>query len=269
MTLPSTFFLPIFFDDSFFPQNLEITLSFRNNIKLLLINDECVCCVMIDKSTIENNTFLFSIYIRNMLSIFFIRLLNDNDQVNNHRIYSLDCSQVKQFFYTKIESFFFNFSLTGFEFVASTTIRLSNYSSALSIEYETFYRPEGFSSGHYYETIQIIVQTTGTYDFQCVRNMDTYEYIYNGIFTRLTYEPRNFIARKNMVGNYQFRLTARLQAGGVYTLIVTTYSSGATGPFTIIASGPNGIYFIRMDIPRAMAPLMTSEYRLSSDNLFI
>jgi hypothetical protein len=99
--------------------------------------------------------------------------------------------------------------------------------------------------------------------------MGTYGYIYNGIFTRLTYEPRNFIARKNMGGNNQFRLTARLQAGGVYTLIVTTYNSGATGPFTIIASGANEIYFIRRDIPRATTSLMTSEYRLSFDNRFI
>lgn len=133
------------------------------------------------------------------------------------------------------------------------TIHLSNYSSELSTEYETFYRPEGFSSGHYYESIQIIVKTTSSYDFQCASNMDTYGFIYNGSFTRLTYEPRNFIARDNDRGGHnQFQFEVQLKAGGIYSLVVTTYNSGATGPFSIIASGPDDISFVRIDIPRAM-----------------
>ena len=165
-------------------------------------------------------------------------------------------------------------SYLSFKFVASNAIRpsiiLSNYSSELTIEYETFYHPEGYSSGHHYEVIQIIVHTTGTYSFTCVSNMDTYGYIYNGTFTQLTYEPRNIIDRNDDMGeNGQFKVTALLQADLIYTLIVTTYMAGVTGPFSIIALGLDNIHFIRMNIPRTTTSSMISKYRLFSDHIFI
>jgi hypothetical protein len=44
-------------------------------------------------------------------------------------------------------------------------------------------------------------------------------------------------------GDRDFKLTATLQAGVTYILVFTTYSEGATTPYTLRASGPDDVYF--------------------------
>jgi hypothetical protein len=48
-------------------------------------------------------------------------------------------------------------------------------------------------------------------------------------------------------GNNQFGLTAFLEAGVTYTLVVSAHNSATTGPYSVIATGPGGAQFTRID----------------------
>jgi hypothetical protein len=128
------------------------------------------------------------------------------------------------------------------------SIITSNYSSALTTNDAQFSRPQTTSSGYYYEAIQIIVDRSGTYDIKSLSNMDTRGYLYNGTFypsSSLT----NLIAEDDdSGGNSQFRLTPFLEAGVPYTLVVTTHSERVTGNFSVVATDPGNVQYIRLNI---------------------
>jgi len=131
---------------------------------------------------------------------------------------------------------------------ASTTTRptavISSYSSALTVDGPMFFRPEGSSPDHHYKAIQIIISTTGTYNLRSSGNMDTYGYLYKGNFYPLN-PSINLLARDdNNGGNFQFKLTASLEADVTYTLVVTTVYTNVTGPFSVVVSGPDFVTFI-------------------------
>jgi hypothetical protein len=122
-----------------------------------------------------------------------------------------------------------------------TTFFTSNYSSTLTLNSGTF-RHDGNSTGiFYYEAIELHVNTTGTYTFTSLSNIDTYGYIYQGNF----YPSLNIREQDDDTGgNSQFRMTAFLRADLTYILVVTTFYASVTGPFSVVVSGSDNIYFI-------------------------
>ena len=121
---------------------------------------------------------------------------------------------------------------------------VSNYSSALTTSDGLYTRPGGSSSSYYYEAVQLVVDTTGTYDISSVSGMDTLGYLYNGTFYP-TNPSQNLIAQNDDgAPNNQFKLPVHLIAGVPYTVVLSTHPSQLTGPFSIVTSGPgNAQYF--------------------------
>jgi hypothetical protein len=110
-------------------------------------------------------------------------------------------------------------------------------------------RLDGGSSGHYYEAIQVIVNRTGTYELTSAsyNNMDTHGFLYNGTFDPLSPSTNLIMRDDDGAGNGQFKLTAFLEAGVPYTLVVTTHQAGITGPYSVVATGPGDVEFIPID----------------------
>jgi len=105
------------------------------------------------------------------------------------------------------------------------------------------YTRPGGSTNTYYEAIQLIVPTTGYYDIKSLGTMDTHGYLYNGSFYPSNPQLNQIAHDDDSGGNRQFKLLVFLQAGVPYTLVVTTHNSLTTGPFSVVASGPDNIYF--------------------------
>jgi len=143
----------------------------------------------------------------------------------------------------------------------------SKYSSALTLNSGMFSRAGGSGSNFYYEAIRINVNTAGTYTFISQANtsqsigdtteayiftspssisqgiMDTFGYIYEYNFYPSN-PPVNLLTQDDDgAGILQFRLTALLQSDRPYVLVFTTFQGGITGPFSIVASGPDNVIF--------------------------
>jgi hypothetical protein len=118
-----------------------------------------------------------------------------------------------------------------------------------------YVRPGSATSGHYYEAIEIIVDRTGAYDITSLSGLDTHGFLYNGTFYPLI-PSTNLIIRNDDDGSENnFRLTAFLEAGVPYTLVVSTHGAGTVGPFEIVATGPGNMQFT----PSNPMELTTSE----------
>ena len=105
-------------------------------------------------------------------------------------------------------------------------------------------RSENSTSTHYYDAIQVIVNTTGTYNFTSSSNIDTYGFLYQGSFYPFEPSINLLVQDDDNAGNGQFKLSVFLQAGVPYTLVVTTFGERVTGEFSIIATGPSAVSFI-------------------------
>jgi hypothetical protein len=73
--------------------------------------------------------------------------------------------------------------------------------------------------------------------------MDTYGCLHHGTFNPLSLSTNQLLCNDDS-NDRQFRLIHHLEAGVRYTLIVTTFAPGWTGPFTIVGSGPDTIDFV-------------------------
>ncbi len=106
-----------------------------------------------------------------------------------------------------------------------------------------FSRVGGSGEIYYYETVDVRVNTTGTYTFNTTSTIrDTYGYLYQGNFYP-TYPQYNIVTQDDDAGgNGQFKLTAVLRSDLNYILVFTTYDKLATGSFQIIASGPDNVF---------------------------
>jgi hypothetical protein len=73
--------------------------------------------------------------------------------------------------------------------------------------------------------------------------MDTYGYFYNVYFD--PFDPsQSLITYDDDSGdNRQFKISLNLQSGSRYILVVTTFSGGVTGRFSIRATGPASVGF--------------------------
>lgn len=129
---------------------------------------------------------------------------------------------------------------------------ISNYRDELTSNNNKY--PE---TDKYYQAIQIMVNTSGTYDLTSISNMDTYACLYQDDFNP-TDITRNLISCNDDSNGNQFGLTNYLQAGITYTLVFTTYSPNVQGSYTVVGSGPNEIYFTPIDIPQSITTTTTA-----------
>jgi hypothetical protein len=115
---------------------------------------------------------------------------------------------------------------------------MSNYSNILTTNNEKF--P---NQNKYYQAIEIVVTTSGYYTLSSVENIDGYGFLYQPYFD--PFNPSyNLVAQDDQSGgNNQFRINAYLQAGVPYTLVFTTFGAGVTGPYSIVAYGPDELEF--------------------------
>ncbi len=127
--------------------------------------------------------------------------------------------------------------------IEAQTIITSNYSSALTTDNQKFIRPATSSASYHYEAIQVVVATTGTYTFKSISNLDTYGYLYNQSFDP-SYASENLIIEDDEMGKlHQFQMTATLEAGVPYVLVVSTFNSNVVGPYSVVATGPDNVYY--------------------------
>jgi hypothetical protein len=145
----------------------------------------------------------------------------------------------------KIKKYFLIFFISE---VRNLIVLVSNYSSALTSEDGSYGRPGGSSSGHYYEAIQIIADTTGTYIITSSSGIDTHGFLYNGTFSASNPSTNLILRDDDSGGNGQFKLTAVLQAGVPYTVVISTHSAGSTGIFSVIATGPGNVSLNRINV---------------------
>jgi hypothetical protein len=101
---------------------------------------------------------------------------------------------------------------------------------------------------YYYEAIDMLVSTTGSYTLKNTgtSNVAFYGYLYNNSFDVIN-PLTNLIARTDQTNNKssQFTITSNLVYGVEYVLVVTTANQSATGAFNITASGPGSVTFVR------------------------
>ncbi|CAF4084707.1 unnamed protein product, partial [Adineta steineri] len=148
----------------------------------------------------------------------------------------------------------------------SSTIK-SQCSSALSIYSPMFIRAQslGWSTPvyYFYQPIRINVTTTGLYTILSNSTMDTYGFLYSNTFDPSFPDQNLILYDNNGAPNYQFMLIVTLQAMKQYTLVVTTYSPGATGAFSIIEVGPQPIGF-SIDMSSAIISQYSSDLSIYS-----
>lgn len=79
--------------------------------------------------------------------------------------------------------------------------------------------------------------TSGNYIIQSNGSTDTYGYIFNSIVRQIANARGSFMFDDDSGGNRQFKMAIALQSMINYTLVVTTFGRGITGPFSVSASG--------------------------------
>ncbi|UJR18101.1 hypothetical protein I4U23_005001 [Adineta vaga] len=121
----------------------------------------------------------------------------------------------------------------------------SIYSSTLTTRSPQFcHRPTCPTATYFYQPIQVIVSTTGTYTVLCSSNMDSTGYIYNNTFYSSFPILNQFASDDDSGGGRQFMFRVFLQTVGKYILIVTTYKQNATGSFSIRIIGDGPVNFV-------------------------
>jgi hypothetical protein len=135
--------------------------------------------------------------------------------------------------------------------LASTTTTspsfvISSYSSELTNGSERYPQAD-----RYYEAIEIIVNSIGTYTFKSEEYIDGIGILYQPNFDPYNPSTNRIIEDDQSGGNNQFQFTVSLEAGVLYTLVFTTYGSRVTGTFTVVASGPDHVEFTPISIQQS------------------
>ena len=141
-------------------------------------------------------------------------------------------------------SFTVLFSLAiGFNATSTQGSGSSSYSGALTAASGAYTRPGSSGSKFYYQAMPLTVNSTGSYTFMSISNMDTYGSLYENSFAANS-SSLNLIAQDDdSAGNSQFRITASLQSARTYILVATTFNELNTGSFSVATSGPGVVRF--------------------------
>lgn len=142
----------------------------------------------------------------------------------------------------------------------------SNYSSSLNVTNEMYFRlnatfngtSSNFSSGYFFEAIQLVVYQSGYYNISSSSSMDTFGYLYSWEFSPFN-TGDNLIASDDDSGNgNQFSINSYLQAGNTYIVVVTTFQPNTTGPYELYVQGPQYVNLV----PRNITGLQLNGRRL-------
>jgi hypothetical protein len=94
------------------------------------------------------------------------------------------------------------------------------------------------NSPYYYSAFEICVIMSSNYSFSSESNLDAFVYIYKNIFHPDNPSLNLLTKSRTDSENGQFKLTVFLQPWMSYILLITTFSSNATGKFYVVTSGP-------------------------------
>jgi hypothetical protein len=115
-----------------------------------------------------------------------------------------------------------------------------NYSSELTVNSPLYYRDCQIPKC-YYETLQIIVNTNGSYVIWSESKIDTYGYIYKNTFNPLKPSDNLLAEHNGSCSQGQFKFIIDLEINIQYILVVTTYRPYTMGTFSIFVSGLNNV----------------------------
>ena len=121
------------------------------------------------------------------------------------------------------------------------------YSSELTKSTPTYARTGGAAGNYYYETIQVTVPVAGVFLFESKSNIDTYASVYFTPFNASN-PSANVKAQFDDQGdgtNWLFKFSVNFGGAGSIILVVTTYGPNVTGPYSIVATGPGKVTFVR------------------------
>jgi hypothetical protein len=115
-----------------------------------------------------------------------------------------------------------------------------NHSSELTVNSPLYYRNCQIPKC-YYETLEMIVNTNGSYVIWSVAEIDTYGYIYKDTFNPLKPSDNLLLEHNGSCNQGQFKFYIDLEINIRYVLVVTTYRPYTMGSFSIFVSGLNNV----------------------------
>ncbi|CAF1020616.1 unnamed protein product [Adineta steineri] len=126
------------------------------------------------------------------------------------------------------------------------------YTSVLTSNHPIYPRT-GCDISYYYEAIKIQVYKSGHYSFNSMSNINTYGYMYAKYFDPFSASAFLISADDDSSSNSQFNISIPLEINIEYILVVTTFNSNVTGPFSIRVSGPNRVGLERLIVATSQA----------------
>jgi hypothetical protein len=136
---------------------------------------------------------------------------------------------------------------------------VSTYSSNLYVNSASFARPYGTSRNYYYQAIQATISTSTTYSFSSSSSIDTYGYLYESSFDPSNPSHNLIASDDDGAGDRQFQISRYLQSGRKYILVVTTYSTGTTGSFSVRVVGSASVSLVQITPPASKSIRTSTE----------
>ncbi|CAF1351989.1 unnamed protein product [Rotaria sordida] len=175
-----------------------------------------------------------------------IKLLQANVKTGQrYKLSPIDIQEIRQFYNCPATGSLLTTAMPTTTIAPS--LNPSYYSSQLTINHPKFARNGGFGANYYYENLRLTVPAGGLYTFQCDSYIDSFASLY---FT--SFNPSN--SATNLYwsiddansDNWEFKFAINFPSAYTMDFVVTTYSPGVTGPFQIVATGPNKATFNRI-----------------------
>ena len=103
---------------------------------------------------------------------------------------------------------------------------------------------------HYYEALEINVNTSGFYMFSTESSLNTIGYLYEHEFNPYDSIDNSLARSHDFCDDNQLRITAYLKLNITYILIITTDYAYANeqGPFSVFVKGPDAIEIKQMSM---------------------
>ncbi|CAF1228016.1 unnamed protein product [Rotaria sordida] len=162
-----------------------------------------------------------------------------------YKLSPIDIQEIRQFYNCSA-----NGVLLPTTIIPTTTIapslNPSYYSSEFTINHPMFARNGSFGTNYYYETLRLTIPASGSYTFQCTSYIDSFASLYYTNFNPSSPATNLFLSSDDAnADNWEFKFTINFPSDYTMDFVVTTYSPSVTGPFQIVATGPNKATLVR------------------------
>ncbi|CAF4074267.1 unnamed protein product, partial [Rotaria sordida] len=162
-----------------------------------------------------------------------------------YKLSPIDIQEIRQFYNCSA-----NGVLLPTTIIPTTTIapslNPSYYSSEFTINHPMFARNGSFGTNYYYETLRLTIPASGSYTFQCTSYIDSFASLYYTNFNPSSPATNLFLSYDDAnADNWEFKFTINFPSDYTMDFVVTTYSPSVTGPFQIVATGPNKATLVR------------------------